>query len=471
MTPIVSRLDLRPRRALALAVAALCGCAAAPAAFAAPIPVTNCNDSGTGSLRAAVAAAASGDTIQASGLAGVCSKITLKTGDIAVGVNNLTIVGPGVKQLDVSALYDNGAGLTHQYRNRIFTHSGTGTLTLKNLHVSDGYVDENIGARGGCIRSSGTVAIDHAEVSGCTATTMDAYAQGGGIYALNVTVSYGTLRNNRVDGGASGASNGGAVLAANDFTAAYSTIANNTATNTAGTGGMAGGVRTLGPYVLIKNSTLTGNTAGDSRGAISAENADGTLIVSNSTVSGNSALNGNTGGIYSSAFHTKVYNSTVAFNSAKTDAYGVGWHMLGGIGGAAIIESSIIAENTFGAGAVDDDLSIRFVTLSGHNNLIFASRAALPGDTIVGACPLLGPLRVNGGVTATHRLPMRSPAIDAGNNTFGAAFDQRGGTGANSVRDYVRVSGRPDTLLRADIGAYEVDQADEIFDAAFEGCP
>ena len=54
----------------------------------------NCNNSGAGSLRDAVAAATDGDTVDATGLAGVCSTITLTTGEIVVKQNNLTIQGP-----------------------------------------------------------------------------------------------------------------------------------------------------------------------------------------------------------------------------------------------------------------------------------------------------------------------------------------------------------------------------------------
>jgi hypothetical protein len=43
---------------------------------------------------------------------------------------------------------------------------------------------------------------------------------------------------------------------------------------------------------------------------------------------------------------------------------------------------------------------------------------------------------------------------------------------ANGVRDHARVSGAPGVITPvADIGAYELDQSDEIFDSPFEGCP
>jgi hypothetical protein len=89
------------------------------------------------------------------------------------------------------------------------------------------------------------------------------------------------------------------------------------------------------------------------------------------------------------------------------------------------------------------------------------------------ACPLLGPLRANGGLTRTHALLSGSPAIDQGsenplnpntNSPYG--FDQRGAGLANGSVDYPRVSGS-----QADIGAYEVQVADVVFNAGFDGCP
>ena len=59
-----------------------------------------------------------------------------------------------------------------------------------------------------------------------------------------------------------------------------------------------------------------------------------------------------------------------------------------------------------------------------------------------------------------------SPALDVGNNSLLLFFDQRGTALINGSVDYPRVSG-----IRPDIGAYEVQQADLIHAADFEGCP
>jgi hypothetical protein len=97
--------------------------------------------------------------------------------------------------------------------------------------------------------------------------------------------------------------------------------------------------------------------------------------------------------------------------------------------------------------------------VAGSHHLIFASDNDLPPDTLLDKCPLLTPVRGNGGLTRTLVLHSGSPVIDAGNNLReDISVDQRG-------VGYVRDSGPPD------IGAYEVQQSDIVFNAAFDGCP
>jgi hypothetical protein len=89
---------------------------------------------------------------------------------------------------------------------------------------------------------------------------------------------------------------------------------------------------------------------------------------------------------------------------------------------------------------------------------VFATSSDVPADTLINKCPLLGPLRNNGGATPTHALLSHSPAIDAGSNPASLSNDQRGPS-------YLRTLGS-DT----DIGSYEVNPADIIFNSSFDGC-
>ena len=96
-----------------------------------------------------------------------------------------------------------------------------------------------------------------------------------------------------------------------------------------------------------------------------------------------------------------------------------------------------------------------------------------PHENGTPACPRLGPLPDNGGFNQTHALLSGSPAIDHGDNVLidpntmaPYGYDQRGRALANGEFDYVRVSGSS-----ADVGAYEVQKNDIVFNAGFEGCP
>ena len=174
--------------------------------------------------------------------------------------------------------------------------------------------------------------------------------------------------------------------------------------------------------------------------------------------------------MYTHVDNVQVYNSTIADNTA----YGTSTTQPPGVqvqGGTTVhFESTIIANNLYGNPPATDSDIYSSTTISGFNNLIFASNASIPPDTIVGKCPLLGSLRFNGGLTETQALLSRSPAIDKGNNTFGDPHDQRGGVSVNGDKNYPRVLGPIGGTARADIGAYELNQADEIFSANFEGC-
>ena len=67
-------------------------------ATAAALEVTTTADAGPGSLRAQIAAAVSGDTIEFS----VTGTITLTTGEIAITGKDLTIAGPGAGSLAIT---------------------------------------------------------------------------------------------------------------------------------------------------------------------------------------------------------------------------------------------------------------------------------------------------------------------------------------------------------------------------------
>src|SRR5262249_22823747 len=132
----------------------------------ATITVTSTADSGAGTLRAALASAANGDTIDASGVTGT---ILLTTGELLVS-NNVTILGPGPANL---AGNGNAA-------SRAINISGTAVtiavLTIISCKPSGGASPANPG--GGIYTGPGTLA-----VSNCAFSGNSAQFDGGGILA------------------------------------------------------------------------------------------------------------------------------------------------------------------------------------------------------------------------------------------------------------------------------------------------
>jgi hypothetical protein len=110
----------------------------------------------------------------------------------------------------------------------------------------------------------------------------------------------------------------------------------------------------------------------------------------------------------------------------------------GGIFGAAVLNNTIVANNT------------------PHNcsTPAAALEHSLDGDGTCGGSPvdpLLGPLQDNGGDTLTHALLRGSPAIDAGDNAFCTLpTDQRGEPFAR------KVDGDANGSVICDIGAFEL---------------
>src|SRR5262249_45228715 len=148
--------------------------------------------------------------------------------------------------------------------------------------------------------------------------------------------------------------------------------------------------------------------------AFSVDPANVSMTIANSTISGNVAT-GAGGAVYSNAGTVDISNSTIAFNKAGSGSL-IGVHGAPGLapeGFAAspqlTFESSIIANNSYGAGVPDDvSMSLNPVAIGGGRNAIWhvvdaATAAKLPPDPIAG-CPLIGPLRDNGGLGLTHAL-------------------------------------------------------------------
>jgi len=345
--------------------------------------VTNCADDGSpGTLRTAMAAAVSGDTIDLTQLA--CGAITLLTGEIAIHVDDLTIDGPGRDLLTIDG----------NQNGRVFHHDGAGTLTLRSLAVANGSASSldaiptpHQAAYGGCILSYGSeisvseVALIDSSVTNCRATVApeektDVSAKGGGIFAKSLRLDRSIVAGNRVENQSGYLAMGGGVFSSGAVAIVASEIAGNRAetsyhihsgtlnqatgggvwtqqggviTDTIISGnfagcdtavtscvlGAAGGIRSTGALLTITSSVVVDNTveagSGDVRlvGAGIAA-ADGLTVVG-STISGNVARTPTPencsvcigGGIQSTYAETFVVSSTIDNNISAGDGGGI----------------------------------------------------------------------------------------------------------------------------------------------------
>jgi predicted outer membrane repeat protein len=232
------------------------------------LTVTSIADSGAGTLRADIAAAQSGDTINfATSLDG--KTITLTSGELYI-TKGLTIQGPGAGQLTIS-------GNKH---SRVFEVNATQPVVLSGLKIIYGVNDASVG--GGIANDRGST----------------------------LTVSDSTISGNR-------AADGGGIANAGTLTISDCFIAGNQAID-------GGGIRNLiGGKLTVSDSTIRYNSASYDGGGIYNFTGARGLTISGCELDHNSAyLSG--GGIYTKAGTATLTNCTLAYNrvSGSSDPWG-----------------------------------------------------------------------------------------------------------------------------------------------------
>lgn len=322
---------------------------------------------------------------------------------------NVTIAGPGPKQLEVRR--------TGTADYRIFTLAPGANVTISGLKLTNGRSDDGAGIQ----NERATLTLERCELSGNLSPGI-----AGGIYSeggqLNITKS---------------------------------TIANNTAA-------AGGGIVSINGGLAMANSTISGNF-GDTFGGIAAVMS--TITLHTCTISGNKTKLG------ASALYHQGENKETAFVDFCTIADNTGGDaaiMLAADGTDSTkvatlgLSSTLVANNDrpnfVKYGIARNNLACLY---SNGNNLdsdgtgLFSSSGKNDLTINVGdpfkLDPQLGPLADNGGETKTHALLFGSPAIDKGlpiPRVSAAHTDQRG---RPRVRD-----GNADFKSAPDIGAYEL---------------
>jgi hypothetical protein len=439
--------------------------AAAGANGGATLTVTNTNDDGTGSLRAVIAAAADGDTIQFDGTLNG-QTITLTSGELVID-KDITVTGPGPDLLTVAKTPSQPPYF------RIFHIRPDRIVVIAGLTISGGYASGELA--GGIWNQDGTLTISNCKVSG---NFSDGGAGGGGIYNGHKTGGTLTIVDSVVSDNWSGFTfgnpigYGGGIINGGTLTIIRSTISDNIAYfygggiygggtitiidstisgNRSGLdafefSGLGGGILkgSVGGALVISNSTISGNTAsgGNGTGAGGGIFGDGVVMITNSTVSGNFA-NRDGGGFSGGESGTTltITNSTFSDNQANRNGGGI-HHPNGGTFEIknTIMKAGVSGANIFNNGGTVTSLGYNLSSDSGGGFLTAS------GDQI-NTDPILGPLQNNGGPTFTHIPLTGSPAINAGDPNFTPPplYDQRG---------YVRVANG-----RIDIGSVEAQSA------------
>ena len=391
--------------------------------------MTDCGDvpeDATTTLRGVVASATDGDFVDVS----QCSTITLEYGVISTALS-LTIQGPpdGLTTIDAGT------------NSRAFVDTGgASSLTLNHLLIEHGRAP-GLDPNGGCVLGMYQVYVQNSTLTDCAATSNDGIAHGGAVNAPKVILTSSVIADSLASS-ANADAQGGGVYASIQINCTDSLLQNNNVlSGVAMTAALGSGGGMYTGNMSLAGCAIVGNHASYTGGGIFSFGG----FIASSTVSGNSADYA-VGGI-AVAISATISNSTIAFNHGDT---------CGGLfsGSGSYINSTILANNTATTPTGCHDVNAGFG--AGTNNIVGVADVGvtLPGDTHVGD-PQLTPLGNHGGPTPTHALLATSYAIDHGNDVNGFGTDQRGYS--NDVNGFT------------DIGAYErqiID--DEIFYSGME---
>jgi CSLREA domain-containing protein len=341
-----------------------------------------------------------------------------------------------IKNVDITGNHagNEGAGIEN-----------SGTLLLTDSTLDDNSAD-NVG--GGIYDNYGTSTLDRTTLSNNHATH-----DGGGIYSFGNPAN---ILNSRISG--NDAKDGGGIEAdsysGGSLLVRDSTIQGNTASN------RGGGILNRAYFdepqqVTITRSLIAGNQAGDGSSNPGLGWGDGiengaydTLTLQNVTITGNgdSLLDGRGGGLDNSSQATsKLTDVTLSDNAASTQA---------GDGGNIYNLGTVTAKDTIAAnpltsgncGGTQPTSQGHNLDWNGGNEPCFTGADA----TNVFDDPKLAALADNGGPTETRALRPGSAAIDAGAGA--PATDQRGFVRPVNFAAIANATGGDGS----DIGAFEV---------------
>jgi hypothetical protein len=291
--------------------------------------------------------------------------------------------------------------------------------------------------------SGAQVTIASSRVSGNTTTSF-----GGGVCArtnANLTVVDSVISGNRAG------DSGGGIFSQWNLDVLRSDISANVAAQN------GGGIAAPTGGAIISQSLLAGNVAGSPS---STTAVGGALLTGGYTTVRDTTLSGNTAGeaaaiLAGGGDYVEINGVTIAGNTARASA------------GSAVRVTSTWSnriENTILDGNAPRNCPVAntggwSITSYGYNLDSGSTCATAAIGDVHNAVVRLGPLAFNGGPTRTHALLAGSPAIDTGNNNRCNAADQRGVSVPNGIGGtHRRIDGDGNGSAICDVGAFEVQR-------------
>ncbi|MEM8681606.1 MAG: choice-of-anchor Q domain-containing protein, partial [Planctomycetota bacterium] len=327
-----------------------------------------------------------------------------------------------------------------------------GRLTLENVQL----VGNSSSGSGGAIwatNTNPTVEIHNSQLSGNIAVSVGNQRSGGAIYQGSglMVIRDSTLSGNTAYG------DGGAIFARN-ATLVTATRTSIDANEALGSGGDGGAIYSDSARIRLYESSVTNNY---SRDDAAIELRAGSGIVRNTTISGNRVFDDAGGLLIGSGAQVEILHSTITRNTA--DAAGANVGAGGGLfalsNSSVTVDHSIIADNVSRVGP--DDVADSQTLATTHSligvdlrNAIIDNGGNLIGTTGSPIDPLLGPLLTGPTGTKFHGPLPGSPAIHGGDPAFASSLevDQRSGS-------FDRVFG-----AAIDIGSIEIQPQNLLVD-------
>ncbi len=411
------------------------------------IVTTTADNTGNGTLRAAVAWA---DTNPSSALSGP-NTIIFDPSVFTSTTPQTIMLSPSLGTLSLS---NTQAGILFEGPGAsILTISGGGALELFSITSGASVTFENVTLSSGAASSGGAIMnLGNLTLTSDTLSGNSANYYGGAVYnnGGTLTVNGSTFSGNSALYGLGGAidNSGTATISSSTFTggAAYQggaidnkggtlSITNSILNNNSGT--LGGAVFNNANATIIGSTIANDNTSFDGGGI--ANDLNGTLMIVNSTIAFNHA--GQTGGGINQVGGGSgggggltVISSTIAYNTINAGGAGGG---IDASSGSAQIFDSIVALNTSGGGTTASASDIAgSVALNSANNLIGGGGSGrlvngTNGNKVgVPNINLATSLANNGGPTPTIAVLAGSAAIGGGSSSITGitvpTVDQRG---------------------------------------------